>query len=90
MKFKIDFTTLPAITVDIDPALVESFAMHYCSERGMNPSTGEGPLPLQIERIPETPRCPDCGNEELQLSHNTLSAYCTECDKWFDEKETGE
>jgi hypothetical protein len=85
MKFRIEFTTLPPITVEIDVTLVECLAMHYCTERGLNPATGEGPMPLSIQRVPDEPRCPGCGNEELQLSHNTFSAYCPECDAWFDE-----
>lgn len=36
-------------------------------------------------RQPTPQRCPECGNEEVQLSHNTLSFYCLECDQWFDE-----
>jgi Zn finger protein HypA/HybF involved in hydrogenase expression len=85
MKFRIEFTTLPAITIEIDLYLVESFAMHYCTERGLDPSTGKGPMVLSIQRVPDETHCPECNNTELQLSHNTLSAYCPACDKWFDE-----
>lgn len=86
MKFKIDFTTLPSITVEIDSDLVEAFAMHYCERHGLNSSTGKGPMVLQIARVPDGTQCPDCGNTELQLSHNTLSAYCPKCDSWFEEE----
>ena len=89
MKFKIDFTTLPSIEVEIDADLVEAFAMHYCTTHGLDPSTGKGPMPLQIARVPDGTECPECGNTELQLSHNTLSAYCHKCGEWFEE-ETGE
>jgi rubredoxin len=86
MRFRIEFTTLPAVEVEMDFEFVEAYAMHYCTERGLDPVTGQGPLPLQIQRIPDATRCPTCGNEELQLSHNTLSAYCQNCDLWFEEE----
>lgn len=100
MKFRIEFTTLPPVEVEIDIDFVEAYAMHYCTERGLDPSTGKGPTPLSIQRIDTDDaleilkrrypdailHCPRCGNDELQVSHNTLSFYCPMCDEWFDEE----
>jgi hypothetical protein len=59
MRFRISFTTLEPIEVEIDSELIEAYAMYYCTERGLDTSTGKGPLPLQIVRVDAQAETPE-------------------------------
>jgi hypothetical protein len=84
MKFKIDFTTIPSVTVECPVTEVESYARLHCVENGMDPATGVGPLPLSIQRIFDA-LCKPCAEqnhefcERIILGTDQLPAPKCEC-----------
>lgn len=76
MKFKIDFTSVPSITVECPVTEVESYARNYCH--------GTDALPLQIQRVFDA-LCKPCAEqnhefcERIVLGTDTLPAPACEC-----------